>query len=155
TSATGICVVLWLAALLPTIRLAELRRVLANPAGGLPVALWVLAIVGTLWSTAPFIEQAYAVKGFHKLLVIPLLMVHFRRSDKGRWVLGGFLVSCTILLIVSWILHLWPPHQVWRAQPFGVPVKDYIIQSAEFVICTFAVAHLATEAWRRQRRALT
>jgi O-antigen ligase len=32
-------------------------------------------------------------------------------------------------------------------------VKDYIIQSVEFVICTFAIAHLAIEAWRRRQRA--
>ncbi len=34
----------------------------------------------------------------------------------------------------------------------GVPIKDYIIQSGEFLICAFALAHLSISAWREQRR---
>ena len=40
TSATGILVVLWLLALIPTLDWAEVRRELATPAGGLPVLLF-------------------------------------------------------------------------------------------------------------------
>jgi O-antigen ligase len=68
------------------------------------------------------------------------------------WVLGGFLVSCTVLLAVSWLLTAWPVYvRPNNAYP-GVPIKDYIIQSGEFLICAFALAHLSISAWREQRR---
>ena len=33
-----------------------------------------------------------------------------------------------------------------------MPVRDYIVQSGEFLICVFALGHLALDAWRRGRR---
>ncbi len=33
-----------------------------------------------------------------------------------------------------------------------MPVKDYIIQSGEFLICVFALGHLSLDAWRRGQR---
>lgn len=151
TSATSILVVLWLLALVPTLTVADLRRAVTDPAGGLPVLLWALGIIGMLWSDAAFSEQTYAIKGFHKLLVIPLLLIQFRRSENGHWVLGAFLFSCATLLAASWVLHF-VPHRVWRTGPPGVPVKDYIVQSVEFLICAFACGHLVVDAWQRKRR---
>jgi O-antigen ligase len=151
TSATSLLVVLWLLALIPTLTVADLRRAVTDPAGGLPVLLWAFGVIGMLWSDAAFSEQTYAIKGFHKLLIIPLLLIQFRRSENGYWVLGAFLLSCTVLLAASWVLHV-VPHPVWRTGPPGVPVKDYIIQSVEFLICAFACGHLAVDAWQRHRR---
>ena len=153
TSATGILVVLWLLALLPTVKLAELVRELREPACGFPLLLWGLGVLGLLWSPAGFSEQLYAIKGSHKFLVLPFLFIQFRRSDKGFRVLGGYLASCTALLAVSWFLHVWP-HQPWRVAPAGVPVKDYIVQSVEFVLCAFAFGHLAVDAWLARKRLL-
>ena len=48
------------------------------------------------------------MSGFHKLLVIPLLLVQFRRPAQAHYVLVGFLFSCTILLIFSSASVLWP-----------------------------------------------
>ena len=50
TSATGILVGLWLIVIIPTRDVAALRRTLATPAGGIPVLLWVLALIGMLWA---------------------------------------------------------------------------------------------------------
>jgi O-antigen ligase len=47
-SATSILVVCWLIALIPTLEIAAVRRELATPAGGLPVLLWILGVVGML-----------------------------------------------------------------------------------------------------------
>jgi O-antigen ligase len=152
TSATSAFIVIWIVTLLPTLRPADLARELREPAGGLPVVLWGLGIVGMLWSQASLTEQFYALKGFHKLLVIPLLFIHFRRSERGHWVIGGYLASCTVLLAASWFLHVWG-HPPKRYGLPGVPVKDYIVQSAEFLICAFALGHLAVDAWLKQRRA--
>src|SRR6266702_3743119 len=108
TTATGILVPLWALALLPTLDLATVRRTLASPAAGLPVVLWLLGLLGMLWSDVDFVEKFTALKSFHKLLAIPLLLIQFRRSDKGSWVLGGFLASCIVVLIASWLNLLWP-----------------------------------------------
>jgi O-antigen ligase len=56
TSATAILIVLWLLALLPTLDFASLRPAVAAPAGALPVAFWMLALIGMLWSVAPLAE---------------------------------------------------------------------------------------------------
>jgi len=151
TSITSALLVVWVLALWPTVRPGELARSLAHPAAGLPIVLWALGMVGMLWSEATVAEQLFALKGFHKLLVIPLLFIQFRRSDKGPRLLAAYLASCTALLVVSWVLHF-VPHPVWHLGPPGVPVKDYIVQSVEFLICTFALGHLAIDAWRDGRR---
>ena len=52
TSATGILTALWLVAFVPTVRLAELRRELADPAAGLPLLLCALMLLGVAWSVA-------------------------------------------------------------------------------------------------------
>jgi len=84
TSATGILAVLWLIALVPTLDVAALRRVLATPAGGLPVLLWLLGLIGMLWAfDVPMTERWDGVKSYHKLLFIPLLIGRFRRSERA------------------------------------------------------------------------
>ena len=51
---TGVAIVatLWLVALLPSIEIRPLLRSLARPISILPIALFALALVGTLWSDA-------------------------------------------------------------------------------------------------------
>jgi O-antigen ligase len=151
TSATGILIVLWLIAVVPTFDGAALRRELLSAAGGLPLLLWGLGAVGMLWADASWSERIAGLSGFHKLLVIPLLLAQFRRSTNGTWVILGFLVSCLALLIASWALVL-TPGLTWRGKTFGVPVKDYILQSGIFAICAFGLIARAAELWRTRMR---
>ena len=53
TSLTAFLIVLWLIYLIPTLKLAELRRIATTAAGGLPVAFVVLALVGMTWADVP------------------------------------------------------------------------------------------------------
>jgi len=153
TSATSILIVLWLLALLPTLNLALLRNVLATPAGGLPAALLGFALLGMLWSVAPIAERIDVFQVFLRLLAIPLLLTQFRRSERGTGVLVAFLVSCTVLLVLSWVTTMWPA--LWRpVVTRGVPVKDYVVQSGEFLLCAFGLAHWAFDAWHQHRRPL-
>ena len=102
TSATNILAALWLIALIPTIDPAALRRVMLTPAGGLPLLLVALAAAGMLWAfNVPMAERLDGLKGFYKLLAIPLLMLQFQRSERGAWVMYGFIASCAVLLLVS------------------------------------------------------
>ncbi len=147
TTATGILIVLWLIAVLPIVDAGMLRRELKTAAGLLPVLLWLLAAIGMLWADVTWAERIGGLGKFHRLLLIPLLLAHFRRSDRGIWVLYGFFASVLCLLLVSWGLTL-IPGLTWRGKEFGVPVKDYIFQTMEFLICAFALLGCACKAGR-------
>jgi O-antigen ligase len=153
TSATGILIVLWLIVLVPTLDAAARRREVMSAAGGLPLLLWVLGAIGMLWADVSWSERIAGMDGFHKLLVIPLLLAHFRRpAARGEWVIVGFLASSLVLLIFSWALVL-TPGLTWRGRiNLGVPVKDYILQSAIFAICAFGLIAQAAELWRTRLR---
>jgi O-antigen ligase len=153
TTATGILIVLWLVALVPTLDAAALRREVVSPAGGLPILLWGIAALGMLWADAGWSERVAGMAGFHKLLLIPLLLAQFRRpAARGEWVMLGFLASSLVLLAVSWALVL-TPGLPWRgSNNIGVPVKNYILQSALFAICAFALIGQAAELWGARLR---
>jgi len=152
TSASGVLIALWLVAVIPTLDLTALRRVVAMPAVAIPGALVLLGLVGMTWADASFAEKFGSFKPFLRLLIFPLLFIQFRNSDRGMWVLAAFLVSCTGVLALSWILAIFPDLSWRTVGPPAVPVKDYIIQSGEFLLCVFALTHLAISAWQGDRR---
>ena len=108
TSATAIFVVLWVLALIPTLSWIDFRRDLATPAGGLPVLLFALGLLGMLWADATLLERWKGLDLFFKLLAIPLLLVQFRRSSHAHWVFAGYLFSCIALLIVTAVVMAIP-----------------------------------------------
>jgi O-antigen ligase len=152
TSLSGILIALWLIVLLTTLDFAMVRREVLTPEGGLPVLLWGIAALGMLWADVAWKERFDGLGGFHKLLMIPLLLAQFRRSAHGRWVVLGFCASAAVLLVLSWGLAL-IPGLPWRGgNALGVPVKDYIAQSEIFAICAFGLLGQAAELWRQRRR---
>jgi O-antigen ligase len=142
TSATGILLVLLLLALIPTLDWADVRRGLVTAAGGLPVLLVTLGVLGMAWADVTLAERWGGVGSFFKLLMIPLLMAQFRRSDNGHRVLNGFLIACVALLIASWVVTIWPDIR-GDSHDAGVAVKSYIVQSVEFTICAAVLLDLA------------
>jgi O-antigen ligase len=158
TSASLILIVLWLSAVLPTFAVADIRRELLTAAGGLPALLWLLAAVGMLWADVPWAERIDGLGGFHRLLAIPLLLAQFRRSQYGSCACYGFLISATVLLALSSLLALLPSRALdyvplfgAHAKAYGVPVKDYILESGIFLICAFGLIGAACERWREAR----
>ncbi len=155
-SVSQILTVTWLLALIPTLDLAMLRRELQSWAGGLPVLIWLMALTGMLWATVSWGERLAALESFDKLLVIPLLLAQFRRSERGLYVVAAFLASCTLLLVASWtsmvLSKYWSISQSGRMP--GLLVKDYIAQSTEFLICAFGLLGFAAERWRVGQRGL-
>src|SRR5262249_53712625 len=104
------------------------------------------------WGGSSFKDKWGSIKPTLRFLAFPLLFIQFRRSEPGMWVLGGFLVSCTVLLAVSWLLTAWPFY-LRPVNPFpGVPINAYICHTDECLICAFALAHLSISAWREHRR---
>ena len=153
TSATEILVWLWLIAAVPLLDPAVLRRVLKTPAGGLPTLLLLLGLAGMLWAFGvPMKERLDGFKSFYKFLFIPVLIAHFLTSRRGAWVLIGYLASCCALLVVSALTLI--PGFPWQGRNGpGLPVRDYIAQSGEFIVCVFVFAALALDAWKNRRPA--
>jgi O-antigen ligase len=143
TSGVSIGVVFWLAALATTLELRPFLRSLQRPICALPVALVMLAVLGTLWSDASWAARLHAVGPATKLLVLPFLFYHFERSPRGMWVFIAFLASCTLLMAVSWIVAFDPGLSLKRPEEpggNGIFVKNYIAQSQEFVLCAVVLA---------------
>ena len=153
-SASQILTAAWLFALIPTLDVTEMRRELRSAAGALPVLLWLLALIGMLWASVPWSERYAGLEGFHKLLVIPLLLIQFRRSERGIYVVYGFLASCTALLVASWgLMVLWKWRSVFVPGKIpGLLVKDYIAQSTEFLVCAFGLLGHVAQRWRAQAK---
>jgi O-antigen ligase len=142
TSATGILAVLWLLAVLPTLDMAGVRRELMSAAGGLPVLFCALAALGMLWANVSWHDRIGGFDSFHRFLAMPLLLAQFRRSENGFRVLFGFFLSVAAVLLCSWVLVLFPSLP-WHTTYPGVPAKDYILQSTDFLMCAFVLLALA------------
>ena len=153
TTATAILVVAWLLALFPTLDVAAVRREIVTAAGGTPLILVGLVVLGTLWADVSLRERLWGIDGYLKLLCIPLLLAQYRRSPNGTWVVFSFFAASLALLVVSWAMALMPGLP-WRGKLVGIPVKDYIAQSAIFTLCAFAALGYATDAWQTGRRQL-
>jgi O-antigen ligase len=142
TTGVAIAAVLWIIALIPTIGVRTFLRSLTRPICVLPIALFALALAGTLWSDASWGARLYAVGPTAKLLMLPLLLYHFERSSRGAWVFVAFLASCTLLMAVSWVVAFEPNLTLKPvAEARGIFVKNYIDQSQEFALCAVALAY--------------
>src|SRR2546429_639233 len=159
TTAVAIFMIVWFFVLIPTIEPHSFLRSLEHPAFFLPIAFFALAVIGTLWADGPWPVRLHGVSPVAKLLAIPFLLYHFERSTRGSWVVIAFLVSCVLVLAMSWIV-VFDPSLAFRAEPlkdyygvtaYGVPVKNYIDQSQEFALCAVALAYPIIALLRAKR----
>jgi O-antigen ligase len=142
TSGVAIVAVLWVFALIPTLEMRAFLASLKRPISALPVALFGLAVAGTLWSDAAWSARLYAVGPTVKLLALPLLFYHFERSPRALWVFIAFLASCMLLMAVSGGVAFDPNFTLKpEAAGRGIFVKNYIDQSQEFSLCAVALAY--------------
>jgi O-antigen ligase len=151
TSLVGIFVVVWLITVAPTIDPKAMLALLRRPICIFPVALFALAIVGTLWSDAPWGERFHTIGQSAKLLALPLLLYHYQRSSRGMWVFTAFLISCSILMVVSWIVAFDPALSFKHGADHGIFVKNYIDQSQEFALCAVVLAFPVVTLLRANR----
>jgi O-antigen ligase len=155
TSGVGILVVLWVVAVIPTLEPRAFLLSLKRPISALPIALFALALVGTLWSDAAWSERLHAVGPTAKLLALPLLFYHFQRTPRGLWVFIAFLASCTLLMAVSWVVAFDPGLTLKpEAKGQGIFVKNYIDQGQEFALCAVVLAYPIMRFLRANRVAL-
>jgi O-antigen ligase len=144
TSAVGIAIAVWLVVLLPTLDAASVKRELATAAGGLPVVMCCLGVIGMLWADVSWHDRFAGLDSFFRLLAIPLLLAQFRRSENGIWVVLGFFISSIALLIASYAIAF-ALGDKWRGV-YGVPVHDTIFQGSVFLICGFGALGYAALA---------
>jgi O-antigen ligase len=159
-STTGVVIaaVLWVVALVPTLEVGAFLRSLKRPICLLPIAMFALALAGTLWSEAPWGERLYAVGPTVKLLMLPLLLYHCERSPRGVWVFIAFVASCMLLMAASWVADFNPDLSL---KPYlshgpylpvnGIFVKNYIDQGQEFTLCAVALAYPIVALLREKR----
>jgi len=95
-----------------------------------------------LWADVTLIERWKGLDSFLKLLAIPLLLVQFRRSERGNRVFAGYLLSCIALLAITSIVIVVPPLAEKFLHFDNVIVKNAATQSGEFVICIFGLLYL-------------
>jgi len=158
TTLVAVSAVLMLIVLVPFLDVEALLQSLRRPASVVAIALFVLTVVGTLWSPAPWAERFHGIGPVLKLLMLPLLFYHFERSERGRWIFIAFLVSCVLLSVMSWIVAFHPDLSLKPRfnAAHGIFVKDYIDQSQEFTLCVMALAYpiIALVRARKVRLAL-
>ena len=141
TSLVAIFAVATLVTMVPFFDARAFLQSLQRPVCTVPIALVALAAVGTLWSDAPWGTRLYAVGPTAKLLMLPVLFYHFERSSRGLQVFAAFLVSCVLLMAMSWIVAFDPALALRSHADYGVPVKNYIDQSQEFALCAVVLAY--------------
>jgi O-antigen ligase len=154
TTLVAIFMAALLVSMVPFLDVRVYLQSLKRPICALPIAFFVLAAVGTLWSSAPWGERLYAVGPIAKLLMLPALLYHFERSARGVQVLAAFLVSCVLLMAMSWIVAFDPSLALKSGAEYGVPVKNYIDQSQEFALCAVVLAYPVIMLLREQRTGL-
>ena len=157
TTGTTFALIPWLIAF-AFLDLRDFPRSLLRPVCLLPIALVVLALVGMLWSGAPWPERIHAIGPVLKLLVIPLLIYQFERWPYGIWVFAAFLASCALVMLVSFAVAVDPdlslklylsrgPYKIES----GVAVRNYIDQSQEFALCAIALIYPIVTLFRKGR----
>jgi len=146
TTATSILAALWIGIVLFALERLTFRKVLFSAAGFLPLLIFWYAVVSMFWADVSWSESFKALHPYLKFIFIPMLLARFSLSSRGHLVLLGFLASCTLLLACSFATAIWP--QLWRPDNPGVPVRNQVDQSAEFVVCALCILPLAIEKWR-------
>ncbi|CCE08980.1 putative O-antigen ligase (RfaL-like) [Bradyrhizobium sp. STM 3843] len=141
TSLVSILGVVLLITMLPHLDLKAFLRMLRRPISIAPIALFALALLGTLWSDAAWGARLYAVGPAAKLLVLPPLFYHFERSQRGVWVFVAFLGSCVLMVVASTAVAFDPALALKPNADHGIFVKNYIDQSQEFSLCAVALAY--------------
>ena len=143
TTLVAVFAVVMLIVMVPFMDIEALLRSLKRPIAAVPIALFLLAAVGTLWSAASWGERLYAVGPTVKLLMLPFLFYHFERSKRGQSIFTAFLISCALLSVMSWIVAFEPGLSL-KSKEFasrGIFVKNYIDQSQSFTLCAVALAY--------------
>ncbi len=152
TTGQNITVAIFAVLALMTLDIPRFGKILRRPEGYLPVALFALILIGTLWSVLPLGMAIRSISPYAKLLLIPLVIATDFTPRQALQIGYGFLAACAIVLALSLAALLWPtgPWQ-WFKFP-GVPIKDNAVQSGCFALCAFGLATGTVRTWLQGHR---
>lgn len=153
-SATLFLIVLWLIAVVVAFKPSDIYHEFLTIAGGTPILLFFLGLIGMLWANVSWAERLGGADTFLKLLAIPLLLAQFRRSTRAPWLLIGFLSSCSVLLVFFDVAAIKSGIEFSRANQLGPSVKNATTETSEFIICSFILLFMTSDALRGKRWSL-
>ena len=135
----------------PTLRLQAVLDGIKQPAFFLPVLFFLLAMLGMSWAFGvPWLERLHALDKTTKLLLLPLLLLHFQESTRARWIFAAFALSNLVLVALSFWLFVSPElFHFSKPRDPGISVRNYIDQSQAFAFLAVALSGLAIESLRR------
>lgn len=136
TSGLAIAMGLFLLLTIPTIRKADLFAVIRSPAGVTPVLLFLLLLIGMLWSSDPW--GPGGLSHYFKLLLIPIVMATAFTPRDAAQIGLGFLGGCFLVLLLS--LLSFYVELPWKHYAPGIPFKENAVQSGNFALCAFGLA---------------
>lgn len=155
TSLVAIFIVVFLFSLIPAFDANRFIESVKRPASLAPVALFAVALLGMAWaSDISWTARLQGLAPVAKLLLVPLLIYHFEKSERGAWVAIAFLGSCTIVMLTSWLMSIDSQLIIESGKAVGVPVKNPIAQSQEFALCAFGALGAASYFFQVRSRKL-
>ena len=151
TGATSFLSALWLIAFLPTLRWPMVLVEIKRPRSALPLALFALFVLASLWSMGSWQDSLREIKSLVKLTVLPLVVLHVSlRPQLAKHALQAFLSGVVLLMATSWVVLIFkiPRSPFFAMIAPGIPVKDWISQSFFFLLAAFIFLHLALDKFR-------
>jgi O-antigen ligase len=146
TSGQAIALSVFVVLALLTVKPEEWLATIVTPAAAIPVGLFVLIVIGMLWSPTPFAPGG-GVGHYAKLLLVPVAMACAFTPRQGLQIGYGFLAGCLVILALSFLSFFIPLPSPFSHATDGVPVKDNAVQSGCFALCAFALALGGVNAW--------
>ena len=116
----------------------------ATRSAALPIALFALALVGTLWSDAPWGARRLCFEPSHetpRVAAAVLSLCSARRAACGCSVAFPGFLHAADAGVVAGDARTRPHAQARRCSQRGIFVKDYINQSQEFALCAVVLAY--------------
>src|SRR4051794_101355 len=151
TSGQAIALSIFVVLVALTVKREQWLATLATRAAAIPMALFLLLLVGMSWSPTPFAPGG-GIGHYTKLLLIPAAMAPAFTTRDARQIGHGFLAGCLVVLVFSFLsfFMLLPPP--FHHELDGVPLKDNAVQSGCFALCAFALALGGLTGWAEGNR---
>jgi O-antigen ligase len=147
TTAAEILYWLWLVLALVAIGPERIRFELRSPAASIPVAIFILGLLGLAWTIAPWKDAFKHLGIFSQFIVIPVLFAQMRIHPNAARPLVAVLAVAAVIWIWSVLSLIWP-HGVPVPNEPGIPLKNYSVQSILFSLLAFGLAHWSVASWR-------
>src|SRR4051812_24598794 len=134
-----------------TMKRSDLLITIRSFPGATPILLFLLMLVGTLWSPDPF--GPGGLSHYLKLLFIPVVMATAFTPRMALNIGYGFVAGCVFVLVLSVVSFA--VQLPWKHYAPGVPFKDNAVQSGNFALCAFGLGVGAVFAWKRNQKLLS